>query len=1439
MARGIKHQGEGGRKGSPPADEVSRGAGSGLSSSGVWGSIDDAPATQRARDMELREREERENKEGQGLPAVGEQSSGTCDETLERLRQQAALTRLSDDDPERQLYRDGALLRVSEEGGGHGGAASPAGPRDKSRPQKPGETHEMVNNATAKKETRVVTGAGTGTGIEVGAGVGIEYNIEDLMEKLAKLRERPNAMNRASTSAGADNPDYEAAAEATISISETTMLAVELGSGAKDGGKTDVCSRAVQVESNNNGGTDGGGDSKDCNKNDSSIKDATQQDQTADKKGCNALVLEERKDRQSMKRHWKAQLGSNPTEIPQLLEEHDLKCKAATKAANQLLYEDDQAQQRKKLKEEIVGAKKAKGEAKERKNRESLAVATKQEVARRTAEVKATKEAAAIDAAASVAAKVAKTAADMASHDQLLAERGAHLEQAKDAREIEEAEIKFAELARLERAAETDGKAAAAATFKTEANVMGDRGGVGRCVVSRRGDCLRSDVKTGPAGGEQQYGTATDVVDQQSGKSSSSSFKARPVGSQDALPSQAAVVASAAVMPTPGSVTDSVTPYMFSPGTPPKAHPPGDRGDAAATIAAAAAIATAASIAAAAAGTNTLPHPSISSSEQPISDLFCTPFCERVHPPSTGGQNACDVEDRALQQQTQQMQPASEYYQPHEAPSAPWMAAPPAAYMDAVATWVRAHSAAGVGVEREEIPGDGVGDAARASEAGTQSALTLHTPPSSCHQLAPGGMSQKCNLTVPAPKGYPPGPGYPPPNHDPRLATVEQTHGSGSGGSGGGGKVAESVADDSNLVGGGSGSGSGGASFGAPAPGRPLVKKRNGAAVADKERLHIRSNTKEATNGCMDGKMGGGSRSRGKELSQAAEQTRYKGNDNVSNSSMTTGGSFNTVESAKSEEAKAATRGSVVDEAGLGVAHTRAALEASMRGTKQDPSYAATPGHNQPQASSIDRFQAATCAVSSEGVEGDNLQSGVGFHNVTGENNCFMHAVVQSLWHLHSFSRALQAAIPPAVAGDAINNADMAVAVALCEVFAALDRTTTAAVITAGTGNVHRRVYHEAAPNVRASRVTGKGRGKGKRGRGRGGESPSSNHDDAPAPAFNLALTRLRKAAATLKGAEELFCEREMADASEAMEAILQAVHRVAIPHEGSKYWGAITPTPLPPDDPACLDLQSSSTASRFLDQECGYYSVVHRCFGLDVEESMECTACHRRTSTLRYTKLFHLLPATALNLAMATEGVSTMEAAIKNIDGIDKKSCDMDHGGCGVMNSTMHALVVSGNGGGNHGSFDGVSGHCDSGAGSETGSGPGRGSACGSGGTARAPPAIFRLALTWESAEAQPEVIQETMGNISTSLDLADVYQRVPAGSNTRYKLRSVMYYTGKHYGAFADCETAAGGERWVLFDDNHVKEVGKWEAVVLSCRMGKKQICTLLYQQEGADVE
>jgi hypothetical protein len=275
----------------------------------------------------------------------------------------------------------------------------------------------------------------------------------------------------------------------------------------------------------------------------------------------------------------------------------------------------------------------------------------------------------------------------------------------------------------------------------------------------------------------------------------------------------------------------------------------------------------------------------------------------------------------------------------------------------------------------------------------------------------------------------------------------------------------------------------------------------------------------------------------------------------------------------------------------------------------------------------------------------------------------------------------------------------------------------------------------------------------------------------------------------------------------------------------------------------------------------------------------------------LRYTKFLHLVPATALNLAMEyAEGVTTMEGAMRYIDGRDAKPCDTDYGGCGVMNGITHALAVAGNGATGAGGTDGGGGSdWDGDRGSSDGLhyGSGRGDSknsdggtidCGGGepgaggvrGVLRAPPVIFCLALTWESASPEREFIAQTLRNISTSLDLAAVYQRLPACSNTRYKLRCIMCYYGMHYTAFAIREAAAeggatgvagrteaqggdnggggdggrlgnggGGEPWLLFDDATTKEVGDWENVVAKCEKGQLQPCVLFYQQEGAAVE
>ena len=127
-----------------------------------------------------------------------------------------------------------------------------------------------------------------------------------------------------------------------------------------------------------------------------------------------------------------------------------------------------------------------------------------------------------------------------------------------------------------------------------------------------------------------------------------------------------------------------------------------------------------------------------------------------------------------------------------------------------------------------------------------------------------------------------------------------------------------------------------------------------------------------------------------------------------------------------------------------------------------------------------------------------------------------------------------------------------------------------------------------------------------------------------------------------------------------------------------------------------------------------------------------------------------------------------------------------------------------------------------------------------------RCPPAIFCLALAWESASADRDVISQTLSNLSTSIDLGAVYDIIPPGMmRPKYKLRCIMCYYGEHYAAFAMSEASVagagagvggGGERWLLFDDATTKEVGDWQDVVASCEKGRLQPCVLFYEQEGA---
>lgn len=457
---------------------------------------------------------------------------------------------------------------------------------------------------------------------------------------------------------------------------------------------------------------------------------------------------------------------------------------------------------------------------------------------------------------------------------------------------------------------------------------------------------------------------------------------------------------------------------------------------------------------------------------------------------------------------------------------------------------------------------------------------------------------------------------------------------------------------------------------------------------------------------------------------------------------------------ASNESSAGSAPGPPVDDNGFAVDELQAALEASVRETRKE-----RPKRGYARALSGETLNDLAASDSAQRAEGP----GAGLRNLEGEYNCFLNVVIQSLWHLPPFSRAVQDSAKGGGAwrgnGRGDEDPDAEVAAALRDVFRAMDQSN---------GSVADSNAHQP--------------------RADSGDSNGTPHADVGAVQNAVAPTALRKALAVLtQGRGSLFGENEMADASEALQAIFHSVHRALRPENARPLSAAA----------------SSRSGGMFLDQESGYCSVVHRCFGVDVEESMTCSQCAVRSRTLRYTKFLHLVPAAALNLAMAyADGVDSMESAMRHIDGSDAKPCDVDAGGCGAMNGIEHALAA-----------DGVR---------------------------RKSPAIFCVALAWESASATSDQVAETLANVQTTLNLAKVYERARSDAGT-YHLRCAMCYYGEHYAAFAvtDAGRFDGDERWMLFDDHRSKEVGEWEEVARVCAAGRMQPCVLFYQRENATVE
>ncbi|KAK9841198.1 hypothetical protein WJX74_001758 [Apatococcus lobatus] len=109
--------------------------------------------------------------------------------------------------------------------------------------------------------------------------------------------------------------------------------------------------------------------------------------------------------------------------------------------------------------------------------------------------------------------------------------------------------------------------------------------------------------------------------------------------------------------------------------------------------------------------------------------------------------------------------------------------------------------------------------------------------------------------------------------------------------------------------------------------------------------------------------------------------------------------------------------------------------------------------------------------------------------------------------------------------------------------------------------------------------------------------------------------------------------------------------------------------------------------------------------------------------------------------------------------------------------------------------------------------------------------PQVFNLAIVWESAHASAEAISGTMATIGTGLKLSGVFRGAP--TSPTYQLQCVVCYFGHHYLSFALSEEL---NQWLLFDDTQIALVGDWNKVASAIVARCLQPSVLCYEKASS---
>ncbi|BDA41097.1 probable inactive ubiquitin carboxyl-terminal hydrolase 54 at C-terminar half [Coccomyxa sp. Obi] len=483
-----------------------------------------------------------------------------------------------------------------------------------------------------------------------------------------------------------------------------------------------------------------------------------------------------------------------------------------------------------------------------------------------------------------------------------------------------------------------------------------------------------------------------------------------------------------------------------------------------------------------------------------------------------------------------------------------------------------------------------------------------------------------------------------------------------------------------------------------------------------------------------------------------------------------------------------------------------------------------------------------------------------GLSNDSGLNNCFLNVVIQGVWHLRSFREALLDLRPQDLEARGGLPEDMRVLRALWNIFNAFAEPREELLEAAAD---------QAAQGASASSPIANGIADSDPKRAKRDQSGEASGS------WTVSPTELREALSGLGKAAIRFELSEMHDASEVLGEIFNAIHRadlggaaekaadpqlprkVRLPASGVSPAAAAAAIAAAEGKPMANGGGRSSSPPPLAQQ-----SLVQRLFGLEMQvpappddgeetgsaskrakgsggavvgrwqEQVSRSASHKElraaaaagtaagtksgdtgstspggtgsatkparkpcdpniVEVLRFTKYFHLVPAQGLRLAFDHMIGSRFEEMVREAD-------------------VAETLAAGG-------------------------SPPPSGTKKASGGAVQTAemtllrrPAVFTLAIVWDSPQASRDAIFSVVDSLAVTLDVGGVFKGVPAGPS--YVLRTVVCYFGHHYQAYALSEEL---NKWLLFDDTNIKFIGSWREVAASMKEGRHQPSLLFYER------